>query len=163
VKTSVREAGVASEVSPAPRVVSARPLSEAPQSEVLTTAEGLWEALQRRVTERRPSFTGHMQCGRPQTLDEHKLVVGFAKQDTFSLEYLLEPENLVVVRDAVQAILGRSFHIVLETVDARAAGIHGAPGTGAAAEPETGALEEIQRHKNELKQAVIDIFGATPI
>jgi len=104
-----------------------------------------------------------MQCGRPQTLDEHKLVVGFAKQDTFSLEYLLEPENLVVVRDAVQAILGRSFHIVLETVDAGAAGINGAPGIGAAAEPEAGAFEEIQRHKNELKQAVIDIFGATPI
>ena len=128
---------------------------------VLTTAAGLWEALQQRITERRPSFTGHMQCGRPQTLDEHKLVVSFARP--FSLEYLLEPENLVVVRDAAQALLGRSLHIVLETIDAGAAGTTGASGTGAAAEPEAGALEELQRHKNELKQAVIDIFGATPI
>jgi len=130
---------------------------------VLTTAEGLWEALQQRVTERRPSFAGPMQHGRPLTLDEHRLVVGFAKQDKFSLEYLLEPENLVVVRDAAQALLGQAFHIALETCDAGAAGTHGAPETGAVAEPDTDALKEAQRQKNELKQAVIDIFGANPI
>ncbi len=160
-KTSARGTGAAVETAPAP--VPETPLSEAPQSAVLATAEGLWEVLQQRVTERRPSFTGHMQCGRPQTLDEHKLVVSFAKQDTFSLEYLLEPENLVVVRDAAQALLGRSFHIVFETVDAGAAGTNGAPGIGAAAGQRAGVSEELHREKNELKQAVIDIFGATPL
>src|SRR5712692_8837426 len=143
--------------------VSDAPVSEASQKVVLTTAEGLWEALQQRVTERRPSFAGPMQHGRPLTLDEHRLVVGFAKQDKFSLEYLLEPENLVVVRDAAQALLGQAFHIALETCDAGAAGTHGAPETGAVAEPDADALKEAQRQKNELKQAVIDIFGATPI
>ena len=166
VKTSVREAGGASEAPPAPRVVSAMPLSEAPQSEAPTTAEGpwdaegLWNALQQRVS---PPLAGRMQCGRPLTLDEHRLVVGFAKQYKFALDDLLEQPNKVVVHDAARTLLGRPLRIDLELCDAGAAGINGAPGIGAAAEPEAGALEEIQRHKNELKQDVIDIFGATPI
>ncbi len=142
------------------------PLSEAPQSEAPTTAEGpwdaegLWNALQQRVS---PPLAGRMQCGRPLTLDEHRLVVGFAKQYKFALDDLLEQPNKVVVHDAARTLLGRPLRIDLELCDAGAAGINGAPGIGAAAEPEAGALEEIQRHKNELKQDVIDIFGATPI
>jgi len=127
----------------------------------LSTAEGLWEALQQRVTERRPSLGGPMQHGRPLSLDEQKLVVGFAHK--FSLEYLRDPDNFIVVRDAAQALLGRSFHIALEPCGAGGTDIHGAPETGATAEQQAGALEEVQRQKNELKQAVIDIFGATPI
>ncbi len=156
---STRSTGAAEEIAPAP--APAMPPSEAPQSGALSTAEGLWEALQQRVTERRPSFGGPMQHGRPLSLDEQKLVVGFA--NTFSLEYLRDPENLIVVRDAAQTLLGRSFHIALEPYDAGAADMHGTPQTGAVAEQQAGALEEIQRQKNELKQAVIDIFGATPI
>jgi hypothetical protein len=102
-----------------------------------------------------------MQHGRPLSLDEHTLVVGFAHK--FSLEYLRDPDNFVVVRDAVQALLGRSFHIVLEPCEAGVTEIHGTPEAGATAEQQAGALEEVQRQKNELKQAVIDIFGATPI
>ncbi len=102
-----------------------------------------------------------MQHGQPLSLDEQKLVVGFAHK--FSLEYLRDPENLVMLRDAAQTLLGRSFNIALEPSDVRAAEINGTPETGATAEPQAGALEEAQRQKNELKQAVIDIFGATPI
>ena len=93
--------------------------------------------------------------------DEHKLVIGFANK--FSLEYLRDPENFVVLRDAAQALLGRSFHIALEPSDVGAAEINGTPETRATAEQQAGALEEVQRQKNELKQAMIDIFGATPI
>ena len=145
----------------APAPVPTMPLSEAPQSGALSTAEGLWEALQQRVTERRPSLGGPMQHGRPLSLDEHKLVVGFAHK--FSLEYLRDPDNFSVVRDAAQALLGRSFHIALEPCDAGVTEIPGTPETGATAESQAGALEEVQRQKNALKQAVIDIFGATPI
>jgi DNA polymerase-3 subunit gamma/tau len=162
-QTSARSTDAAKEAAPAPRVVPDTPLSEAVQSGMLDTAEGLWEALQQRVTERRPRFAGLMQHGRPLTLDAQRLVVGFAKQDKYFLESLLEPENLMVIRDAAQALLGRSFHIALETVDAGGAETNGLPGTGAVAEQDAGALEEVQRQKNELKQAVIDIFGATPI
>ncbi len=158
-QTSARSTGAAEATVPAP--VPAMSLSEAPQNAVLSTAEGLWEALQQRVTERRPPLGGHMQHGRPLVLDEHKLVIGFANK--FSLEYLRDPENLVMLRDAAQTLLGRSFNIALEPSDVRAAEINGTPETGATAEPQAGALEEAQRQKNELKQAVIDIFGATPI
>jgi DNA polymerase III subunit gamma/tau len=157
-KTSARGAGTA--VGTVASRVSDMPLSEAPQSEVPTTAESAWDALQQRVS---GPLAGHMQCGRPLTLDEHRLVVGFAQQYKFALDHLLEQPNKVVVNDAARAIFGRPLRIDLELCDAGAAGINGASGTEAAAEPEAGALEEIQRHKNELKQAVIDIFGATPI
>jgi hypothetical protein len=102
-----------------------------------------------------------MRHGRPLTLDEQKLVIGFANK--FSLEYLREPENLVVLRDAAQTLLGRPFNIVLEPSDGGAADSNGTRKIGAIAEPQTEAVEEVQRQKNELKQAVIDIFGATPI
>jgi hypothetical protein len=162
-QTSAPVTGAAEEAAPTPRVVPDTSPSEAAQNEVLDTAEGLWEALQQRVTERRPRFAGLMQHGRPLTLDAQRLVVGFAKQDKYFLESLLEPENLIVLRDAAQALLGRSFHIALEPCDAGGTDIHGTPETGATAEPQAGTLEEVQRQKNELKQAVIDIFGATPI
>jgi hypothetical protein len=102
-----------------------------------------------------------MQQGRPLTRDENKLVVGFAK--SFPLEQLKDPESLVVLREAAEMLLGRPFNIVLELSDAGIADINGTPETGTAAEPQTGAREEAQRQKNELKQAVIDIFNATPI
>jgi hypothetical protein len=88
-------------------------------------------------------------------------VVGF--DNKFSLEYLRDPENFMVVRDAAQALLGRSFHIALEPSDAGAADLNGTSETEVSAVQRASALEEEQRQKNALKQAVIDIFGATPI
>jgi len=102
-----------------------------------------------------------MQQGRPLTRDEHKLVIGFDKN--FPLEQLKDPESLVVLREAAEMLLGRPFNIVLELSNVGVARINGTPETGATAEQQAGALEEVQRQKNELKQAVIDIFGATPI
>src|SRR5262249_20860905 len=130
---------------------------------IVETAEGFWEALQQPVTERRPSLGGPMQHGRPVSLDEHRLVVGFAKSDKFSLEYLLDPENLIVVRDMAQALLGRPLQITLEPLHDETAGSPAASEARVATELEASAFEEAQRQKNELKQAVIDIFGATPI
>jgi DNA polymerase-3 subunit gamma/tau len=157
VPTSVRNAaaGGATAAAPVPA------LSEAPQYADLGTAAGLWEALQQRVTERRAPLAGHMRHGHPLTLDEHKLVIGFANK--FSLEYLQEPEHLVVLRDAAQTLLGRPCHIVLELSNVGATDINGTRKIGATAAPQAEAVEEVQRQKNELKQAVIDIFGATPI
>ena len=163
VKTSGRNAVGVFESAPVYRALPEPSLPEAPPSVVLSTAEGLWEALQQRVTERRPSLGGPMQHGRPLTLDEHRLVVGFAKQDKFSLEYLLDPANLIVVRDTAQALLGRPLQVALEPLPDATAGSPDGSETRAVAAPETSTVGEAQRQKNELKQAVIDIFGATPI
>ncbi len=163
VKTSGRDAVGVFEAAPVYRALPEPSLPEAPPSVVLSTAESLWEALQQRVTERRPSLGGPMQHGRPLTLDEHRLVVGFAKQDKFSLEYLLDPANLIVVRDTAQALLGRPLQVAFEPLPDETAGSPDGSEMRVAAEPETSTLGEAQRQKNELKQAVIDIFGATPI
>jgi len=147
-------------LEPEPAAPVPRAVPEAAQDEVPDTPEGLWEALQQRVS---PPLAGHMQYGRPLSRDEHRLVVGFAKQDKFPLGYLLDPENFVVVRDAAQALLGRPLQIVLEPLPDETAGSSDGSETHGTAAQQTSALEEVQRQKNELKQAVIDIFGATPI
>jgi len=104
-----------------------------------------------------------MQHGRPLRLDEHRLVVGFAQPDKFSLEYLRDPENLTVVHDTVQALLGRPLQITLESLHDETTGSPDTPETRVVLAQEASALEDVQRQKYELKQAVIDIFGATPI
>lgn len=157
-----RAAAVMYEATPAAQPVANTLVVEASPSLTLTTPEGVWEALQQRVIERRPSLGGPMQHGQPVLLDEQHLLVRFAKQDKFSLEYLLDPDHLVVVREAAQALLGRPFQINLETADKGASGGAGALGAETTAVPAE-AMEERQRQKNELKQLVIDLFGATPI
>jgi len=158
VPTLARSAAAAEETASVP--VPAMSLSEAPQHEGLSTAEELWEALQQRVSPRLAAF---MQRGRPLTLDEHRLIVGFAQQSKIFFEDLLEQPNKVLIENAVQELLGRRLRIDLKLFDAGAAGNPDVPGTGATAEQQASALEEAQRQKNELKQAVIDIFNATPI
>jgi len=133
------------------------------ESALLTTADGLWEVLQQHVTEQRASLGGAMQYGHPLSLEAQRLTVGFVKQDKFALDRLLEPENFAVLRDAVQKLRGGQFRIVLEPLDERATGGEEASGTPGGAAPQASVTEETQRQKNELKQAVIDIFGATPI
>lgn len=138
-------------------------VAEAPQGPELTTPAGVWEAVQQRVTERRPSLGGPMQHGLPVLLDAQRLVVRFARQDKFSLEYLLDPENLVVVREAAQALLERPFQVALESLEDSIAGESDAASAATTARQQAAELEERQRQKNELKQTVIDLFGATPI
>ena len=158
-QTSARgSTGAAEETVPAS--VPALSLSEVPQSAVLNTPEDLWEALQQRVS---PPLAARMQHGRPLTLDEDRLVVGFPQQSKIFFEDLLEQPNKVLVENAVQELLGRRLRIDLKLFDAGVAGNPDVPGTGANAEQEVGALDEVRHQKNELKQAVIDIFGATPI
>lgn len=151
------------EATPRTPTVSAAPAAAAPHSAGLTTAEGLWAALQQRVTERRGLLGAWMAHGRPLALDGQRLVVGFAKQDKFALDSLLDAEHLTVVRDTAQALLGRPLQITLEALPEGASGGDPTAGTPRVSAQETAALEELQRQKNALKQAVIDIFGATPI
>ena len=86
-----------------------------PYNAMLRTAEGLWEALQQLVMEQRPSLGGPMYHGQPLSLDEHRLVVGFAHP--FSMEYLRDPDNFLIVRDAAQTLLGRKFQIAFRPLD----------------------------------------------
>jgi hypothetical protein len=61
-------------------------------------SHSFWEALQQCVVEKRPSLDGPMQHGHPLSLDAKTLIVGFVHK--FSLAYLQDPENFVVIRDA---------------------------------------------------------------
>jgi DNA polymerase-3 subunit gamma/tau len=117
-----------------------------------------WLALQEHVAQRRPSIAAFLQAGRILTQTDKELVIGFARQDSFSRETLRDPENLLVVREAVHAVLGRPLQVKIEALDGTPGtdnGTHGAAGGLSASVP---ATEELQRQKRETIQAVLDIF-----
>jgi DNA polymerase-3 subunit gamma/tau len=143
---------------------AAATIAAPPPAEVaadLTTAAGLWQALRQQVARQRPLLEAHMQEGQPLSLDAQRLVVGFS--NTFALDSLRDLENHEYLNKAVQALLGRVLSITLDSIKADAPAQRGTVEYEAASKREAEALTEMQRQKNELKQAVIDIFSATPI
>jgi DNA polymerase-3 subunit gamma/tau len=115
-----------------------------------------WEALQEHVAGRRPSVGAFLQAGRVLSCTDQELVIGFAKQDSFSRANLLEPENLVVVREAVQAVFGRPLQVKIVALDD--ANSNGVQRAEDGAKHVAVADEEMQRKKRETIQAVLDIF-----
>jgi hypothetical protein len=86
------------------------------------------------------------------------LVIGFAKQDSFCRETLLDPENLRVVREAVQAVLGRPLQVKITALGGASGSDHGTHGSTVGPSANALAVEEQQRQKRETIQAVLDIF-----
>jgi DNA polymerase-3 subunit gamma/tau len=117
-----------------------------------------WPALQEYVAERRPSIAAFLQAGRVLAQTDKELVIGFAKQDSFSRETLLDPENLVVVREAAHAVLGRPLQVRIEALDGPPRADNGTGGSAVGPNVNALAIEELQRQKRETIQAVLDIF-----
>jgi DNA polymerase-3 subunit gamma/tau len=117
-----------------------------------------WQALQEYVAERRPSIAAFLQPGRVLSQTEKELVIGFAKQDSFCRQTLLDPENLIVVREAVQAVLGQPLQVKIAALDGSSSSDHGRRGAAVEASANALAIEEQQRQKRETIQAVLDIF-----
>jgi DNA polymerase-3 subunit gamma/tau len=117
-----------------------------------------WQALQEYVAERRPSIAAFLQPGRVVSQTDKELVVGFARQDSFCRQTLLDPENLIVVREAVQAVLGRPLQVKITALDGPPGSDHGRSGAAVEAKANALVMEEQQRQKRETIQAVLDIF-----
>jgi DNA polymerase-3 subunit gamma/tau len=117
-----------------------------------------WTALQEHVAERRPSLAAFLQAGQVLTQTDTELVIGFGRQESFCRETLSDPENFMVVREAVQAVFGRPLHVQLTALDGAAGAAKGDPGAAVDANANAGATEELQRQKRETIQAVLDIF-----
>jgi DNA polymerase-3 subunit gamma/tau len=117
-----------------------------------------WQALQEYVAERRPSIAAFLQPGRVLSQTEKELVIGFAKQDSFCRETLLDPENLVVVREAVQAVLGRPLQVKIAALDGASGSDHAMRGSKGGPSANALVIDEQQRQKRETIQAVLDIF-----
>jgi DNA polymerase-3 subunit gamma/tau len=171
------EAGLPSPAAPAPlpsatsieaNLAQTEPLPAPPASPALSpevshsappAASGdFWESLQEYVAARRPSLAAFLQAGQIVKHTAEELVIGFTKQERFSYTSLCEPENLVVVREAVQAVLGRPLPVKVQALDDAVEHANGAGGSQAPAGQDAVGMEEIQRKKRETIQAVIDIF-----
>jgi DNA polymerase-3 subunit gamma/tau len=124
-----------------------------------STDGNFWESLRDQVAKRRPSLAAFLQAGRVVTHTETELVIGFAKQERFGYTSLREPENLVVIREAVQTVLGQSLQVKIEMLDDTASdGASSTVNDQVLVDQETYAMEDQQRKKRETIQAVLDIF-----
>jgi DNA polymerase-3 subunit gamma/tau len=132
--------------------------AETPRSTPPSASGDFWESLQEYVATRRPSLAAFLQAGQIVKHTEAELVIGFTKQERFSYTSLCEPENLVVVREAVQAVLGRPLQVKVQALDDAVGHTNGAGGSQAPEGQDAVGMEEMQRKKRETIQAVIDIF-----
>jgi hypothetical protein len=132
-----------------------------PPSDVTPAAGDFWAALQEHVARRRPSVAAFLQAGRILRHDAHKLVIGFAKADSFCQASLLERENLSLVREAVEAVGGRPLQV--EIVGLESHTHNGTEVVQSETVPRTEALADVQKQKKEIIQAVLDIFDGTVI
>jgi DNA polymerase-3 subunit gamma/tau len=142
---------------PAATETTADPVALPPAAAPSAPAD-FWQALQEYVAERRPSIAAFLQPGRVLSQTEKELVIGFAKQDSFCRQTLLDPENLIVVREAVQAVLGQPLQVKIAALDGSSSSDHGRRGAAVEASANALAIEEQQRQKRETIQAVLDIF-----
>jgi DNA polymerase-3 subunit gamma/tau len=131
---------------------------EVPRRVASSAPADFWSALQEHVAQRRPSIAAFLQAGRILAQTDKELVIGFAKQDSFSRETLRDAENLLVVRQAVHAILGRSLQVKIEALDEAPRANNGTHGAADGLSAHAPATEELQRQKRETIQAVLDIF-----
>ena len=146
------------EEAQAPAALEPAATLESAPSTPAAVPRDFWEALQEHVHAKRPSIAGFLQAGRVQQQTEQELLIAFAKQDKFAYERLLEPENMLVVREAVHTVLGQPLQVKLLMPDDTANssnGIRNLEGGGGQVVP---AQDEMQRMKREAIQAVLDIF-----
>ncbi len=122
-----------------------------------STPVDFWEALQERMTEQHAPLAPSLQPGRILVHDERKLVIGFAKADSFRRDRLLERDNLAAVRQAVEAIGGRPLQVEIVTLEDQ--DHSGDSGEETQTESSTATLDVRKKQRNEHIQAVLDIFS----
>jgi DNA polymerase-3 subunit gamma/tau len=141
--------------------VTRQELAAASPGDSTPAAGDFWAALQEHVAKRRPSVAAFLQPGRIMHHDAHKLVIGFAKADSFCQTSLLERENLSLVREAVEAVGGQPLQV--EIVGLESYTHNGTEVVQSETVQRTEALAEVQKQKKEIIQAVLDIFDGTVI
>lgn len=146
--------------SPATSVsASASPVAEISQAVPVKTEQDFWQSLQAYIADRRPSLAAFLQAGRIIARTDEELVIGFAAEDRFSYTSLQDPENLTVVRSAVQEVLGQPLRVIIKALDHHTDPNHGSGALGETlVNPKTVASEDLQQQKRETIQAVLDIF-----
>ena len=85
-----------------------------------------------------------------------ELVIGFKQEDRFSCASLQEPENLLVVREAAQALQGQPLQVIIKALNDDTALSRDVSSGGAMANQNT--VGDLQQQKRETIQAVLDIF-----
>jgi DNA polymerase-3 subunit gamma/tau len=132
--------------------------SEHSQSMPVAPGGDFWETLQESVAKRRPSLAAFLQDGRIIKRTDTELVIGFAPEDRFSCASLQEPENLLVVRETVQALLGQPLQVIIKALNDDTDPIRGGISGGMISNQNTVIPGDAQQQKRETIQAVLDVF-----
>jgi DNA polymerase III gamma/tau subunit len=134
-------------------------VAELSQSAPIKTDQDFWQSLQAYFADRRPSLAAFLQAGRMIARTDEELVIAFAPEDRFSYSSLQDPDNLVVVRNAVQEVLGQPLQVIIKALDNHTDPIRAGGALGEALDnPNTVVTEDLQQQKRETIQAVLDIF-----
>lgn len=133
-------------------------ISEPPQPTSLAPSGDFWEALQESIANHRPSLAAFLRDGQLIKRTDSELVISFAAENRFSCASLQEPENLLVVREAVQALLGQPLQVIIKALDDDTVPSRGGVSGAMVSNPNTAVTGDIQQQKRETIQAVLDIF-----
>lgn len=125
--------------------------------------DDFWQALQDKVTERRPMVGGFLQAGQVLTHNDTELVIGFAKGNDFFRTNLMERENLSVIQAAAEAVSGRALDIKIVSLDDPMGKRDQAEAASVETSRITSAHEALQKRKRDVIQSVVDIFEGTII
>lgn len=139
-----------------PSLVSSN--SAPPPSTPFTAGGDFWESLQESVARRRPSLAAFLHNGRIIKHTDTELVIGFTHAERFSCTRLQEPENLVIVREAVQALLGQPLPVIIKALNDDTELTQGGMAGATASNQRMVTVEDLQQQKRKTIQAVLDIF-----
>jgi DNA polymerase-3 subunit gamma/tau len=148
-----------------PSLPPAQQIEAEPVEERQVAPADFWRALQDYVMDRRPSIGSLLQLGQVVSHNETALVIGFAKENSFSRTSLVDRDNLDVVRGAAEAVGGRPVQVQIVALD----DVQTQPGQdddtreSSAQQAADSTRVDLQQQKRESIQAVLDIFDGTII
>jgi DNA polymerase-3 subunit gamma/tau len=120
--------------------------------------EDFWPTLLAWVDTRRPSIAACLQTGRIVSRTDEALVIGFPARERFSCSTVQEPENLTLIRQAVQAVTSRPLRVTITLLDEEPERANGSGDPQTPAPAVQSSQEALQQQKRESIQAVLDIF-----
>jgi DNA polymerase-3 subunit gamma/tau len=123
-----------------------------------SAGQDFWHTLLAWVDKRRPSIAACLQTGRIVSRTDEALVIGFPAQEHFSCSTVQEPENLTLIREAVQAVTNRPLRVTIKLQDQKPERANGSSDSQAPVPAGQPSQEALQQQKRESIQAVLDIF-----
>lgn len=78
--------------------------------------EDWWEQLLERARARRPLIVSWIESGRPQIKEPRSVIINFGKEAALAAESLTRPNNLKIIQELTNEILGDTWQVTIAAV-----------------------------------------------